>query len=90
MGQLFEVESWRDVAFRTAQAISELTDDFETRIAAQLQSYFDRQEFRAACRQLPNGWWIYMNLSAAGVKNLCRNMLSLAEIAEEDWQVEEE
>ncbi|MCB9112222.1 MAG: DUF262 domain-containing protein [Anaerolineales bacterium] len=90
MGQLFDVTSWRDVAFYTAQVISELIDDFDTRIAAQMQSYFDRQEYKSACRQLPNGWWIYLNLSAVSVKSMCRNMISLAEISEEDWQLEEE
>jgi uncharacterized protein with ParB-like and HNH nuclease domain len=90
MGQSFEVASWRDVAYYTAQVISELVDDFDAVIAAQLQSYFDKQEYKSACRQLPNGWWLYMNLSAVSVKNLCRNMISLAEISEEDWQLEEE
>lgn len=90
MGQSFVVTSWRDVAFYTAQVISELVDDFDTRIAGQLQSYFDKQEYKSACRRLPNGWWLYMNLSAVNVKSLCRNMILLAEISEEDWQVEEE
>ena len=90
LGQSFVVTSWRDVAFYTAQVISELVDDFDVSIASQLESYFDRQEYKSACRQLPNGWWIYMNLSAASVKNLCRNMITLAEISEEDWQLEEE
>lgn len=90
MGQSFVVASWRDVAYFTAQVISELVDDFDTKIAEQLQSYFDRQEYKSACRQLPNGWWLYLNLSAVSVKNLCRNMVSLAEISEEDWQLEEE
>ena len=90
MGQSFVVTSWRDVAFFTAQVISELVDDFDTRIAEQLQSYFDKVEYKSACRQLPNGWWLYLNLSALSVKNLCRNMILLAEISEDDWQLEEE
>lgn len=89
MGQTFVVTTWRDVAFYTAQAISELVDDFDAQIASHMQSYFDHQQFQSACRQLPNGWWIYMNLSAASVKNFCRNMLSLAGIPEDEWQVEE-
>lgn len=90
MGQSFVVASWRDVAYYTAQVISDLVDDFDTRIAAQMQSYFDKQEYKSACRQLPNGWWLYLNLSGVSVKNLCRNMISLAELSEEDWQLEEE
>jgi hypothetical protein len=74
LGQSFPVTSWRDVAFYTAQTISELIDDFDTRIALQLPAYFDKERFQSACRQLPNGWWIYMNLSGVSVKSLCRNM----------------
>ena len=90
MGQSFVVNSWRDVAFYTAQTVSELVDDFENKIAVQMPAYFDRQQFQNACRQLPNGWWIYMNLSGASVKALCRNLITLAEVSEDEWQVEEE
>ncbi len=90
MGQSFVVNSWRDVAYYTAQVVSELVDDFDNRIAEQMQSYFDKQEYKSACRQLPNGWWLYLNLSAASVKSFCRNMISLAGIPDDDWQLEEE
>jgi uncharacterized protein with ParB-like and HNH nuclease domain len=90
MGQSFVVNSWRDVAFFTAQTVSELVDDFEIKIASQMPAYFDRLQFQSACRQLPNGWWIYMNLSAASVKALCRNLITLADVSEDEWQVEEE
>ena len=90
MGQSFVVNSWRDVAFYTAQVVGELVDDFDTKIAAQLESYFDHHEYQSACRQLSNGWWIYLNLSAMSVKSLCHNLIGLAGISEEDWQLEEE
>lgn len=89
LGQTFIVSTWRDVAYYTSQTVSELVDDFETKIVKQLPSYFDKHEFQSACRQLPNGWWLYLNLSAASVKSLCRNLLALAEISEDDWQLEE-
>jgi uncharacterized protein with ParB-like and HNH nuclease domain len=90
MGQSFIVNSWRDVAFYTAQVVSELIDNFDTQIAAQMESYFDKQKFQSACRQLPNGWWLYLNLSAANVKGFCHSIIALAGIPDEDWQVEEE
>ncbi len=90
LGQSFVVNSWRDVAYDTAQVVAELVDDFDTRIAAQMESYFDRQKYQAACRQLPNGWWLYLNLSAANVKSFCRNVIALAGISDDDWQLEEE
>ena len=90
MGQSFVVNSWRDVAYYTAQVASELVDDFDTKIAAQMQSYFDRHEYQSACRQLSNGWWLYLNLSAASVKSFCHNVIALAGIPDDDWQAEEE
>lgn len=89
LGEPFEVNSWRDVAYYTAKVISILSDDFERKVAKKLPSYFSRQEFPGSCRQLPNGWWLYLHLSANSIKNLCWNMLELAEISEEDWQLEE-
>jgi hypothetical protein len=53
-----------------------------------MPSYFNRQQYPGACRQLPNGWWLFINFSAASIKNLCRNMVSYAGIAEDEWQVE--
>jgi uncharacterized protein with ParB-like and HNH nuclease domain len=90
LGQSFVVNSWRDVAYYTAQVASEILDDFDTKIAGQMQSYFDRQEFQSACRQLPNGWWLYLNLSAVSVKSFCHNVIALAGIPDDDWQLEEE
>jgi hypothetical protein len=55
-----------------------------------MPAYFDKEKFQSACRQLPNGWWLYMNLSAASIKSFCRNLIALAGLTEEDWQVEEE
>ena len=90
MGQSFLVNSWRDVAYDTAQVVSELVDDFDTRIAAQMESYFDKQKYQSACRQLPNGWWLYLNLSAVSVKSFCHNVVALAGFSDDDWQLEEE
>ena len=89
MGQDFKVSTWRDVAFLTAKVISELVDDFDHKIAEQMPAYFDHEKFQQACQQLPNGWWIYLNLSAETVKKICRLMLSYAEIPESEWQIEE-
>lgn len=89
MGQSFTVSSWRDVAYYTSQCVAELVDDFDS-IAKKFPAYFDRDKFKNACRMLPNGWWLYLNLSAASVKNFCRNLLAEADISEEDWVLEEE
>ena len=89
IGQKYTVNSWRDVAYHTAQCVSEWVSDFDV-LAAQFPAYFDQEQFKGACRQLSNGWWIYVNLSGASVKNLCKNLIAAADIPETEWQLEEE
>jgi uncharacterized protein with ParB-like and HNH nuclease domain len=88
IGQPYTVTSWRDVAYYTAITISEWMDDFD-KIAEQYPAYFDKSQFKGACRQLPNGWWLYLNLSAVSVKSFCRNLIASADVSEDEWQVEE-
>lgn len=88
LGETYSVNSWRDVAFQTAEVVSQIADDF-TSIAEELPSYFGHTKFKHASRQLSNGWWLYVNLSGESTKNLCQRMLSLADIPTEDWELEE-
>lgn len=88
LGETYPVNSWRDVAFQTAECVSQIADDFTT-IAKELPSYFGHSKFKHASRQLSNGWWLYVNLSGESTKNLCQRLLSLADIPAEDWELEE-
>lgn len=90
LGETFPVNSWRDVAYQTALLIAQLTEDFETKIASRMPAYFDKHPFRNACKQLPNGWYLYLHLSAASIKRFCQNLIALAGLSDEDWQVQEE
>lgn len=78
------------MAYQTALLIAQLTEDFETKIASRMPAYFDKHPFRRACKQLPNGWYLYLNLSAASIKRFCQNLIALAGLSDEDWQVQEE
>lgn len=89
-GETFPVNTWRDVAYQTALVISQLFEDFETKIAPQMPTYFKKEPFPYACKQLPNGWYLLLNLSAASIKSFCQNLVSLAGLTAEDWQVVEE
>jgi uncharacterized protein with ParB-like and HNH nuclease domain len=83
------ITSWRDVAFHTAETISLVVDNFDA-LAAQMPSYFSKEKFKGASRQLSNGWWLYVNLSGPSVKSFCQRLIALANIAEDEWQLEEE
>jgi len=85
-GDSYEVNSWREVAYQTAVYIASLVDDFD-RIAQDMPTFFSREE-RPRSRQMENGWWIYLNLSSNSVRNLCSRVISAAELADDDWQVE--
>jgi hypothetical protein len=77
------------VAYYTAEQISQAVDNFDA-IAQQMPSYFSKDKFQYACRQLSNGWWLYLNLSGASVKTLCLNLIAAANLSDEDWQLKEE
>jgi len=82
----YEVKSWRDVAFFTAECAIQLADNFDI-IAEQMPTYFFR-EAKKRCRQLSNGWYITTNLTGSSATSLCRNLMSLVGASEDDWQIE--
>jgi len=88
LSQAFPTQSWRDVAYKTANFVSTWGESFD-KIAEQMPSYFSLDQFPAACRQLENGWWMYLNLSSTSVKNLCHRLMVAADIPEDEWQIEE-
>ncbi len=86
--ETFKVNSWRDVAHRTAEQVASVTDDF-SKVAAEMPRFFSRKKFKRASRQVANEWWVDLDLSADRVKNFCHRLLAVAEIPEEEWRVEE-
>jgi uncharacterized protein with ParB-like and HNH nuclease domain len=87
LGQTFTVKSWRDVAEQTAEVVAQICDDFN-QIAASLPNYLSHEPFQLACRQLSNGWWLYVNLSADAVKRLCQSLIEEAGIPEDEFELE--
>ncbi|MBI3242161.1 MAG: DUF262 domain-containing protein [Chloroflexi bacterium] len=88
LGDIHAVKSWRDVAFHTVEALIAVSDDFP-HLAKDFPSYLSESKFDGACRQLSNGWWLYVNLSAEAAKRFCRRLLAAAKISEDNWNVEE-
>ncbi|MEP7290104.1 MAG: DUF262 domain-containing protein [Chloroflexota bacterium] len=87
LGERHDVKSWRDVAFQTAECIVKLVDNFDN-LAEQLPSSFIRDNSRRRSRELSNGWWINLDLTGDKAKSLCRNLISMAGLSEEDWQID--
>ena len=87
LGDVHATQSWRDVAFHTAECIAQVADDFNS-IAQRMPAYLSHNQFAYASRQLSNGWWINLNLSAENIRRLCRRLLQAAGISEDEWQVD--
>lgn len=88
LDQEFEVNSWRDVAIKTTEAIAPLVESFDV-LAASFSSYLSKTPFTGTCRQLSNGWYLYVNLSANAIKNYCRSLITKVGFSPSDWRVEE-
>ncbi|MBM4432157.1 MAG: HNH endonuclease, partial [Chloroflexi bacterium] len=89
LDEVFPVNSWRDVLRQTAEiAVQWCGDKFEEQVVDELPVYFSREPFSHASHQLNNGWWMYINLSADSIKQLCSNIIQAIDIPEDEYDVE--
>lgn len=88
LGQQFEVRSWRDVLENTMNTIAELEPDKFDQIMLQFPRFVgqDKKKFRAI-RQLKNGAYIEVNLSAQSIQRFCIQVIEEIELTSEDWNV---
>jgi len=89
LGQKFEVQSWRDVLQQTLNTIAYLEPEKFDVIAHNFPRYVgkDKNKFRAI-RELQNGYFIEMNLSAQSVQKLCHHAMETIELTSDDWSVD--
>lgn len=88
LGQHFQVESWRDVLEQTLNTISDLEPDKFEVIAYNFPRHLgkDKTKFRTA-RQLQNGYFIEVNLSAQSIQKFCYQAIETIELNSEEWDV---
>jgi len=88
LGQKFEVNTWRDVLEQTLNTIADLEPDKFQVIANNFPRYLgkDKNKFRAI-RQLQNGYFIEVNLSAQSIQKLCYQAMETIELSAEEWNV---
>jgi hypothetical protein len=88
LGRKVRVQSWRDVLEQTLNIIAESKPEKFDLIAQNFSRYLgkDQQKFRET-RQLQNGYFIEVNLSAQTVQGLCRQIISTADLPPEEWRV---
>lgn len=85
----FDVNSWRDVLQQTLNTIIDLAPEKFEIISEQFPSYIgkEKSKFRAV-RELDNGYFIEMNVSAKTVQKLCYQAIETIELTTDDWKVE--
>ena len=88
LGQRIPVSTWRDVACQTTESVIRVIDNFDA-LADAMPAYLSRSPYQSANRQLSNGWYLYLNLSAHSIKNYCRLLIERAGSDDDDWNVEE-
>ena len=88
-GKSLAVSTWRDVLEHTVNEVIEIDPDAYSALSRELSSHVgsDRMRFREA-RQLRNGGYANVNLSAEGIDRLCRRILDVAGVSESEWNVE--
>lgn len=88
LGQEFPVSSWRDVMENTLNVIADLEPDKFEQIANNYPRYVgkEKNKFRAI-RELQNGYFIEVNLSAQSIQKLCFQAIESIDLTSEDWEV---
>jgi len=91
LGQRVPVTSWRDVQSHTLDVIAELEPTLFQQLAAEYPRFIssDPGRFRRN-RQLANGYFIEMNLSAKDVYRFCTQAIESIGLSADDWNVETE
>ncbi len=88
LGQRFQIQTWRDVLEQTLNTVADLEPDKFEIIAHIFPRYLgkDKNKFRVI-RQLQNGYFIEVNLSAQNIQKFCYQAMETIELTSEDWSV---
>ncbi len=89
LGQRLLVSSWREVAQKTLETIAELDQERFDEIVAEFPRFVAQsgEGFRSP-RQLSNGTFMEVNLSASAINRFCIQAVEAAGLSPEDWFVE--
>jgi len=88
LGQQFEVRSWRDVLEQTLNTVVDLEPSKFELITRDFPRYIgrDSNKFRSS-RELENGYFVEVNLSAKNIERFCRQVIEAIELTSEEWSV---
>lgn len=88
LGQKFTVQSWRDVLEKTMNTIAELEPEKFEQIIQQFPRFVGRDKRKLReIRELKNGSFVEVNLSAQSIQRFCFQALESIELTTDDWKV---
>ncbi|HNN29603.1 MAG TPA: hypothetical protein PKL36_11245, partial [Agitococcus sp.] len=89
LGQSFPVSSWRDVEVCSLNTLLDLEPDLFAKLQKDYPNFIgsDSLRFRNH-RQLKNGLYIEMNLSAQAIYRFCTQAFESIDLSSDDWFVE--
>lgn len=88
LGQYIDAKSWRDVLEQTLNVVADLEPEKFEVVAQQFPRYVsrDNNKLRSA-RQLQNGYYVEVNLSAQIIQKLCYQAIATIELTTDEWEV---
>ena len=88
LGQQFPVDNWRDVLEQTLNTVADLESEKFEVLAHNFPRYLgrDKNKFKAV-RQLENGYFIEVNLSAQSIQKICYQAMETIELTSDEWVV---
>ena len=89
LGEEFDVKSWRDVLENTLNTIAFLEPEKFAVVAEVMPLYISRSRGnKRDVRQLTDGYFVEVNLSAKRIEKVCIQAIQTAELTAEDWKVD--
>lgn len=88
LGEIYTVESWRDVLRRTADFAATMQDGaFAETVVADQERYFTQQPTNDRWHPLSNGWFVYQNLNADTIRSVCDGIIESMGLPEDEYEV---
>lgn len=88
LGQHFQVQTWRDVLEKTLNTVADLEPEKFAIISQNYPRYLGKEKSRfREVRQLQNGFYIEVNLSAQNIQKFCNQAMETIELTSDDWSV---
>ena len=89
MGQYFSVNNWRDVLENTLNVLADVDPETFTLLINEHPNILNKDKSKLrAIRELKNGCFVEVNLSAKSVERFCRQTIEFFDLSSEDWKVQ--